>query len=185
MDPERWVDAHADALFRYALARLPGRADAEDAVQETLLAALRSQRAFRGDSAERTWLTGILKHKIVDMLRAAARRQPGESLDDSDAEPDLFLTNERWKRPPAKFAIDEQDLVEKEEFWQQFARCMEGLPPRQARVLVLHYLDDSDPESTCKQLEVTTTNLWVLLHRARLRMRACLETNWFHAGDTT
>lgn len=165
------------------MARLPGRADAEDAVQETLLAALRSQRTFRGDSAERTWLTGILKHKVVDMMRAAGRREPTASIDDSDAEPDLFRANDRWKRPPASFAIDEQDLVEKEEFWQQVESCMEDMPPRQARVLVLHYLDDSEPETTCKQLEVTTTNLWVLLHRARLRLRACLEASWFHAGD--
>jgi RNA polymerase sigma-70 factor (ECF subfamily) len=178
--PERWFDAHAEPLFRYAMARLRRRADAEDAVQETLLAALRSSREFRGDSTERTWLIGILNHKVVDQIRAAERR---EGMTDLDADAEFFAANDRWKRPPAALVIDDVDLVENEEFWQQVDRCLDGLPARQARAFSLYSIEDHEPEAACKQLGVSTTNLWVLLHRARLRLRACLEVNWFHAGD--
>lgn len=174
--PEQWVGAHADALFRYAAARLRSSTDAEDAVQETLLAALASARAFRGDSAERTWLIGILKHKVADQLRAAERRPEAEDIDDCA---DLFTKAGRWRQPPAALTYDEEDLIENEDFWAQFSRCRDGLPPRQARVFVLHVLEESEPDETCKQLGISTTNLWVLLHRARLKLRACLEANWF------
>lgn len=182
MDPEQWVAAHADALFHYAVGRLPDRADAEDAVQETFLAALRSQHSFRGDSAERTWLTAILKHKVVDTLRRSARRGPSTPVDDSDAEAEMFRSNGRWRCPPANFAVDEQDLLDRSEFWQHFESCVGLLPAKQARALMLHYVDGNDPSATCRQLGVTQNNLWVLLHRARLHLRANLEANWFCAG---
>ena len=179
--PERWVEAHADGLYRYAAARLPRPADAEDAVQETLLAALGSARTFRGDSAERTWLIGILKHKVADQLRAVERRPEVEDIDDIDDCADLFTKAGRWRQPPAALTYDEDDLLENEDFWAQFHRCRDGLPPRQARVFVLQVLEESEPDETCKQLGISTTNLWVLLHRARLKLRDCLEANWFRS----
>lgn len=178
--PDRWFEAHADALFRYAVTRLQRPADAEDAVQETLLAALRSSRSFRGDSSERTWLIGILRHKIADQFRAAERREGMEDLDDID---EFFDARGRWRQRPGALAIDREDLVENAEFWQQMERCLQGLPPRQARAFTLHSLEENNPGETCKQLGISTTNLWVLLHRARLRLRACLEANWFDAGE--
>lgn len=181
--PERWLEAHADALYRYAATRLPRPADAEDAVQDTLLAALGSARSFRGDSAERTWLIGILKHKVADQLRVAERRSSSKETEEEDVDDceDLFTKAGRWRQPPAALAYDEQDLLENEEFWTQFRRCQDGLPPRQARVFALHTLGENEPEETCKLLDISTTNLWVLLHRARLKLRACLEANWFRS----
>lgn len=176
--PERWCAAHGDALFRYATARLRRHADAEDAVQETLLAALSSARSFRGDSTERTWLIGILNHKIADQLRTAARRPEMEDVDDCE---EMFTRGGRWRQPPAALTYNEDDLLENSDFWQQVRRCCDGLPPRQAQVFALHFLQENEPEETCKQMDISTTNLWVLLHRARLKLRACLEANWFRS----
>lgn len=181
--PERWVEAHADALYRYAATRLPRPADAEDAVQDTLLAALGSARAFRGDSAERTWLIGILKHKVADQLRAVERRPAIQDLgaEHPDDGGDLFTKAGRWRQPPAALSYDEADLLENDDFWTQFRRCRDGLPSRQARAFALHTEEEREPDETCKQLGISTTNLWVLLHRARLKLRACLEANWFRS----
>ncbi len=177
-DPDRWVDAHADRLFRYALTRLRRREDAEDAVQETLLAALQARRDFRGDSAELTWLTGILRHKIVDRIRLAVRAEANTSL--SDGEEALWSGSmQHWVNPPKFWSGDPAHLCEDEEFWQQVRNCFGALPERQAQVFALRTFDGLEAEDICKQTGVTATNLWVLLHRARLRLRACLEQSWF------
>lgn len=177
--PDAWVDAHADVLFRYALTRLRRRQDAEDAVQETLLAALRGRQSFRGDSAERTWLVGILRHKIVDRIRAAAR-DDGERLAD-DGEEGAFDSGlfQHWRRPPGRWLGDPAQLSEDNEFWMAVRHCFGSLPERQAHVFALRTFDQLEAEEICKQTGITATNLWVLLHRARLRLRACLEGNWF------
>lgn len=174
--PELWVEAHADTLYRYAAARLRQQADAEDAVQETLLAALASARTFRGDSTEQTWLIGILKHKIADRLRTAQRSSRVEDIDDCE---EMFTSGGHWRRPPAALVYDEVDLLQNEDFWLQVQRCRDKLPPRQDRVFTLYALQESEPEEICKQLGISMTNLWVLLHRARLKLRACLEATWF------
>lgn len=178
--PERWLAAHADALFRFAVTRLQRPGDAEDAVQETLLAALGSSRSFRGDSAERTWLIGILRHKIADHFRAIERREAMQDVDDLD---ELFDARGRWRQRPGALDLDREDLVENAEFWQQLERCLQGLPPRQARAFTLHSVEENNPTETCKHLGISATNLWVLLHRARLRLRGCLEANWLDAGE--
>lgn len=177
-NPDQWVDAYADSLFRYALTRLRQRADAEDVVQETLLAALRAHRTFRGDSAERTWLIGILRHKIVDRIRIAAREMLFEPLPINDGE-DWGSSKNRWPHPPKSWSGDPARLSENVEFWQQVRNCFSALPALQAQVFALRTFDDLSADDICKQVGVTATNLWVLLHRARLRLRACLESSWF------
>jgi len=178
-NPDQWVDAHADSLFRYALTRLRQRADAEDAVQETLLAALQAQRSFRGDSAERTWLLGILRHKIVDRIRIAVRAGDVDPLPvDHDSE-HWNASNDHWIRPPQAWSGDPAALSENAEFWQQVRACFGALPERQAQVFALRTFDGLEAEEICKQIGISPTNLWVLLHRARTRLRACLESSWF------
>jgi len=182
-DPNQWVDTHADNLFRYALTRLRRREDAEDAVQETLLAALQAQRAFRGDSAELTWLMGILRHKIVDRIRLTARDStlealPAEELDEWHG---IF---DHWRSPPKSWSGDPAKLSEDAEFWQQVRKCFAALPERQAQIFALRTFDELEAEDICKQTGVSATNLWVLLHRARLRLRACLEETWFTPEST-
>lgn len=177
---ETWVDAHGDALYRYAMARLAQATDAEDLVQETLLAAIEAASNFRGDSAERTWLIGILRHKIADLRRFQEKSAALFAVDE-DEDDDSFTDSGRWRVPPKPFAIDEHDLLERDEFWEQFRRCRAGLPTRQAEVFRLCECDEEEPELVCKQLGVSRTNLWVLLHRARLKLRACLEATWFRS----
>jgi RNA polymerase sigma-70 factor (ECF subfamily) len=183
MDGDAWVDAHADALFRYALTRLRRREDAEDAVQETLLAALTAKRAFRGDSSERTWLIGILRHKIVDRIRADSRSPVvGDPGQDQDWHPETGS----WLRPPQGWEGDPGQLSETVDFWERVRACFAGLPDRQAQAFALRVMDDLPADEVCKQLGITPTNLWVMLHRARIRLRDCLERTWFApAGESS
>ncbi len=176
MDGDAWVDAHADALFRYALTRLRRREDAEDAVQETLLAALTAKRDFRGDSSERTWLIGILRHKIVDRIRADARTPV---VAESDEAMDWCGETGNWLHPPKAWQGDPGRLAEDGEFWERVRACFAGLPDRQAQAFALRVMDDLPADEVCKQLDITPTNLWVMLHRARTRLRDCLERTWF------
>ncbi len=177
-NPHQWVDAYADVLFRYAQVRLRRREDAEDALQETFLAALQAQRTFRGDSAELTWLMGILRHKIVDQIRVSARNAAQVAIPAGDLD-EWFGTNNRWLHPPKSWSADPSQLADDDEFWQQVRKCFEALPRRQAQVFALRTFDDISSEHICKQTGISATNLWVLLHRARLRLRACLEASWF------
>jgi len=180
LDPEKWLSEHGDVLYRYALARLGDAHAAEDAVQETLVAALQAHAAFRGDSAERTWLVGILRHKLIDHLRKRCRDLPLTAEAEGDAVVDhLFQADGHWRTPPAAWNADPAQLSENREFWEIFARCREALPTRQAAMFTLRMLEDADPESLCQEFGISTTNLWVLLHRARTRLRVCLEEHWF------
>jgi RNA polymerase sigma-70 factor (ECF subfamily) len=182
--PERWLDEHGDALFRYAYMRLRDRDAAEDAVQETLVAALTARKNFAGNSAERTWLIGILKHKLADHWRRVARTVTVDTLPDAD-DPDELLerffdpaNRDHWRvRPPAW--SDPDAALEDKQFWGVLAECLAALPPAQARAFSLCEFDGLEGAQACKVLGVAPTNLWVMLHRARLRLRHCLEHNWF------
>jgi len=182
-NPNEWVDMHADRLFRYALTRLRRRQDAEDAVQETLLAALQAHKTFRGDSTERTWLMGILRNKIVDRLRLVTRDSAIEALPVGEMDEWCGKTD-RWLHPPKSWSGDPGKLSEDAEFWQQVGKCFGALPERQAQIFALRTFDDMEAEDICEQTGVSKTNLWVLLHRARTSLRACLEKSWFTSEST-
>lgn len=184
MDPDRWVAEHGDILFRYAMARVRETAIAEDLVQETFLAAWKGRQGFTGQSAERSWLVGILKHKIVDHIRRASReRQPfaDEPLPPTLA--DQFDGQGHWKLKegagPRPWADDAAALCQRQEFWQVLDGCLDKLPPRTAKAFILRELDGADGNEVCKVLNIAPTNFWVLLHRARMQLRHCLEQNWF------
>src|SRR3569623_1509754 len=138
-DPALWLDNHGDALYRYALLRLRDPMLAEDMVQETLLAAVEARERYAGDASERTWLLGILKHKLIDQLRK-----------------------------------------KQHEFWRIFTDCIEHLPPRLAVAWMRREFDGLDTATICQELAIgTTNNLWVMLSRARLQLRQCLDAHWF------
>lgn len=183
LDPAAWVDRHGDVLYRFALARLRNAELAENCVQETFLAALAARDTFSGRSSERTWLVGILKRKVYDHYRTTAREAPAE---DPDAElgpvPDLFDDRGRWKVGPAEWGSPDGDL-EKAEFRAVLAACMEALPGRLRESFTMREMDGLDAGELCKVLGVTETNLWVMLHRARTRLRQCLEANWFGGAE--
>jgi len=188
LDIDAMVDAHADALFRFALMRVRDRHAAEDLVQETLTAGIEKRDSFRGDSAERTWLIGILRHKLLDHLRRRGRESPASGSGDASEEADstverLFNEQGMWQSHPGQFSIDPDDLIERDEFWGALQDCVDSLPPRQGQAFSLKVVDDTASEDVCKAMGVSSTNLWVLLHRARTRLRDCLEQRWFRSKE--
>lgn len=179
-DPSGWVEAHGDALFAYCLQRVRDRDTAEDLVQETFLAALQGAADFRGDAAERTWLIGILRHKLVDHHRKRARERTGDAGDVADPVVDgAFDATDHFKVHPGAWAVDAGKLADDREFWAVFQACLAAMPTRLAAVFSLRVLEEAEPETVCQELDVTATNLWVMLHRARARLRTCLEERWF------
>ena len=181
---EGWVDEHGHYLFQYALPRVPDRHAAEEIVQETFLAALKGIGSFRGNSSPRTWLVALLRNKIADHYRKHSRDQETDSIDTSDPTIDAWF-DERgsWIRWPNRHEIDPADLQERTDFWLVFEKCLRALPGRMAETFALRVVDDRAPDEVCKVLAITETNLWVALHRARSRLRACLEANWFSSED--
>jgi len=184
LDPARWVDEHGDILYRYALARLRDSAAAEDMVQETFLAAMKAQERFSGRSTERTWLIGILKHKIVDYIRKASRERSYEDpdtarLSEDNVVEEYFDRKGHWKLGPSEWLSNPRKHFEQAEFREVLEKCLSQLQDRLHTVFVLRELEDMEAEEICKMLGITTTNLWVMLYRARARLRACLEKNWF------
>jgi len=178
--PSSWVDRYGDYLFRYAMLRLRDRFAAEDLVQETFLAALRSRSSFSGGSTEATWLVGILKHKIADHFRRQSREV---SLPDGDPtskpEDDPFNVAGRWATGPTDWGGNPADLFRQKEFLDHFMECLSRLSPNHANAFTLREIEGADSDEICKILNVSETNLWVILHRARMNLRRCLESRWF------
>ena len=177
-----WLAEHGDYLYRFALARLRDSHQAEDVVQETMLAALQNN-SFAGQSSPRTWLTGILKHKIIDVLRKQVREVSlGESADHGNdllERPDMdefFMEDGHWADKPQAWGKPDGELEQKQ-FFGVLQNCMEKLPKKLAAIFTLRDIEEEN-EKICKDLEITTTNAWVMLYRARMTLRKCLELNW-------
>lgn len=175
----QWLAEHGDYLYRFALARLRDPHQAEDAVQETLIAAMTSS-GFNQNSSARTWLTGILKHKIIDVFRKQARET---SLDVEDefaevaATDDFFDHRERWLGAIQDWELPDNQLEQKQ-FLNTLQQCVDKLPSKLAQIFIMRDVNEDDNEEICKVLDITTTNAWVMLYRARMNLRKCLEINW-------
>lgn len=182
-DPEKWVEMHGDALYRFALLRLRDPKLAEDAVQETLLSAFQGRNRFLGQASERSWLIGILKHKVIDYFRKISRETPIEDLSHfEDQMEGVFDENGHWKRDqtgPCEWNADPERLLERKQFWIALDRCLSKLPSRMAHVFSLREIDGVSSEQVCEVLNLTASNLWVLMHRARMQLRQCLEIHFF------
>ncbi|MDP1770207.1 MAG: sigma-70 family RNA polymerase sigma factor [Nitrospirota bacterium] len=181
-DSHSLIDVHGDFLYRFALVRVRNQDVAEDLVQETFLAALQGTFRESGPTAERRWMIGIMKHKIVDYFRRKIR-EPIQNPDQADhrAE-DVVLDDVHWKPEAAAMqAWPEQPdgLIERRQFWDALAGCMERLPPRAAQVFTLRELDELETEQICELLQLTPTNFGVILHRARKQLRDCLSSRYF------
>lgn len=178
-DPEGWVDRHGDCLYRYALLRLGTPEVAADVVQETFVEALRALSTFSGRSSERTWLVGILKHRIVDHLRRSGRRDALQNGLTASAEVQSdFDHRGRWRRPPAAWPDDPARVLETREFWDAFGRCLARVPRSLADAFLLRELDGLTSDEVQTRLGITPANLWARLHRARSLLRNCLEAGW-------
>jgi RNA polymerase sigma-70 factor (ECF subfamily) len=183
--------SHRSYLYSYALARLRVPSAAEELVQETFLAAVEGQAPFKGESKLRTWLTGILKHKIIDWHRGESRnpaRTSARSLagaEDSyeDTCDTLFDSAGNWVTPPSEWPCPEQSL-DNQRFWETIEKGLARLPSATARAFCLRELEGSSTEEICAELGITQSNCWVMLHRARLSLREYLEDNWFASSRT-
>ena len=182
-NPESWVAEHGDYLFRFAMVKLRDEHLAEDAVQETLLAALQGQQNFAGDSAERTWLVGILKHKIVDLIRKKVREptlvnvdEPMEFEQDETTEA-MFDHTGHWATPSQDWGNPDK-VLEQKRFWKILNECLKRLPPQLAMLYSLREISGMETEDICKDLNISPTNSWVMLHRARLSLKQCFELSW-------
>jgi len=189
-DPGQWLDDHGDYLFKYAVFRLRDHTAAEDVVQETFLAALKAYEKFEGRGSEKTWLVGILKHKIIDHFRKADREAPiGEGEDDGPEHREFFERTDQWVGhwnadfAPSDWNATPAELIERGDFWNVFNDCLSPLHQRVASAFTLREVDGLKSEEICEILNIKVNNLWVMLHRARLHLRNCLELNWFRQGD--
>lgn len=171
--PEVWVDRYGDYLYRFAYVRLGNREVAEDVVQETLMAAIQSWRNFEGRSTVRTWLVSILKRKIIDNIRKVSSRRLAsvtaeEALEGFNG---LGLWNvilKDWARKP-------DELLEQQRFMDALRECVAGLPERSRSVLTMATVDGMEGSEICEIMKISKENLWVLIHRARMALRKCVE----------
>ena len=169
------VERERPYLLRYAALQLRDAAAAEDAVQETLLAALAGESGFGERASLRTWLTGILKHKIIDTIRRASREAPAASEDEFEA---LFDERGHWIEMPAAWA-DPGASLEQKGFFAALEACLKRLPEKTARSFMMREHLGLETDEICKELAITPTHCWVLLYRARMALRECLTKEWF------
>jgi len=171
-------------LYSFALYRLQDETISQDLVQETFAAALKSKAGFKGKSSEKTWLTGILKHKIIDFLRRKYRETVfEENIPDTWTGGDHFDSKGQWINGPAKWMSDPEQLLKQKSFLNIIKKCLFELPKRQARALALREIEGDSTQTICKVLNITSTNCWVILHRARSLMRKCIETRWLEKRE--
>ena len=179
VDPQNWVDRYGDYLFRYAKSRLRDTNSAEEVVQETFLAGVRYAEQFSGRGTEQAWLLGILKRKIIDFVRRRVKQnRAGAYEDEHDPSAQLFDAMGNWKPGAIKWAADPGQKLEMDELWGVVRDCLKTLPQGQADVFVLSVLEEMESDRICEELEITPSNLWVRMHRARLGLAACVGNRW-------
>ena len=185
-DPERWVDEYGDYLFKHALVRLRDPGKAEDMVQETFLVALKAGSTFAGRASAKSWLLGILKNKIYDYYRTAGRETSFTDLEFySDEESDRFVADGLFQGGwihdlgPIEWSTEPGASLDKEVFWKTFHNCTSKMPRKIVAAFTLRELDGVESKQICSILSISERNLWVMLHRARMALRRCLEINWF------
>lgn len=180
INSDAWVDQYGDALFHFALARVNKREIAEDLVQDTFLAAVKSQERFKGQSSEKTWLFGILKHKIIDHYRKNKSTVYAQELGHDPDNLDVFFNaKEGWQIRPEHWSANPGKSQEVKEAFDHFYRCLADLPQRTADVFVYREIDGLGTEEICNRFDITPANCWVILYRARMLLRKCLESVGF------
>lgn len=178
-DPHKWPELYGDMLYQHALPRINDSVLAEDLVQETFLSALKGLDGYKGEASEKNWLFTILKNKIIDHYRKKATEQPVVTMPDLQIVDEWFNEEGAWaenSKPKDWQAAD--DPVEKKEFQKVINWCKDHLKALQQHVFTLKYMEDLDSDEICKLLNISSSNYWVLIHRARLQMRDCVEKNW-------
>jgi RNA polymerase sigma-70 factor (TIGR02943 family) len=181
LNPHKWVKTYADYLYAFAIVRVSDEELAKDLVQETFLAALQRAAAFEGKSTERTWLTAILKNKIIDVYRKKSSGLKQVEMTGNEPQEGFFNTDDgHWKQEhwPQTFGIEEYDPLHNKEFNLVLQLCMQKLPALWLSVFTMKHMDDATSENICSELKISPNNFWVIIHRAKLNLRACLQKNW-------
>lgn len=180
LQPQKWIDNYADALYAYTVARVSDTGLAEDIVQDTFLSAWKNKDTFKGEASEKSWLFTICKNKIIDHYRKKANSPVQYAEADTS---DIYFDNdEHWTREdkPEDWHIDYNQTIESKEFYDILEYCKKKLQELQQSVFVMKYMEELDSEKICKVLGITPSNYWVLMHRAKLQLRSCLEKNWIN-----
>jgi RNA polymerase sigma-70 factor (ECF subfamily) len=182
LKPENWVDTYTDYLYSLAYLKTSSREDAEDLVQETFLSAFRAREGFRGDSSEKTWLTSILKNKLVDYYRKKNSEKPIEAyIQETEKSFNAAVFDEgnfgRFKTliRPNYFSKSGEDYLLSDEFQRFLEDCILKLPAKLRSVFVAKYIQDEESDHICKEHNITSSNYWVVIHRSKILLRACLE----------
>ncbi|HFX17613.1 MAG TPA: sigma-70 family RNA polymerase sigma factor [Flavobacteriales bacterium] len=178
LDPEQWLSNYGDYLFTYARLKLPSKEAAEDVVQETFLSAFKSVSNFKGKSSEKTWLVSILKRRIVDFYRKEAQKQERNisSYQLPFQKEGLFENHWIEQRAPKNWDTDKQ--LHFDEFHRILQYCLSLLPPKHRLVFMMKILDECDSDEVCAEVNISASNLWTIMHRARLQVRECVENKW-------
>ncbi|MFD2518164.1 sigma-70 family RNA polymerase sigma factor [Salinimicrobium flavum] len=178
LEPEKWVDRYADYLFNYTIVRVNDRDVANDIISETFLAGLGSMKNFKGEASERTWLISILKRKIVDYYRKINSNKGKAEVKISSPDGE---TEGEWLEEKVADLSDKsaEDIMENEELGLAILECMDQLPEKQAVIFKKKTIEGLDTETICNEFNITPSNLWVIIHRARTSLAKCLEKNWF------
>ncbi|WP_410007036.1 sigma-70 family RNA polymerase sigma factor [Aequorivita nionensis] len=179
LNPDQWVDNYADYLYNYTIVRVNDHIVAQDLISETFLAGLKSKKNFKGEASERTWLISILKRKIIDYYRKINSKKGKAEVHiayrDEDSEGD-------WLEENAADPFDKtaEDTMENKELGLAILECLDKLPQKQATIFKKKTIENFDTEAICKEYNITPSNLWVIIHRARKTLAECLEKNWFN-----
>lgn len=177
LHPNQWIELYSDYLFNYTISRVNDREIAKDIIQDTFFAGLKSMKNFKGEASERTWLISILKRKIVDYYRrinskkgqAEIRMQYNTDENEGD-----------WleERIPDENDLNAEERIENSELGDALYNCLDQLTEKQATVFKMKTILNYDTETICNELNITASNLWVIIHRARIAMAECMEKNW-------
>lgn len=175
-----WVKEYGDMLYRFAYVRVNDRIVAEDLVQDTFVSALKGYDSFEQRSSEKSWLFSILKHKIIDYYRAKGRNQV-DTIESEDVIDSLFDNSGHWKSdvPFVSWKTTPEEDFQNDEFRGILQKCVAHLSDVQKKVFSFRDLDGLSGEDICKLLDISSSNLWVITHRARHALRDCLTKNWF------
>ncbi len=182
INPEEWVNNYGDYLYNYAYTRVSSKETAEDLVQETFISGLKSVSSFRGDSTALTWLMSILKRKIIDYYRKKSNKKEHNLSSFSSPFQDEEGIKGHWilERAPKDWQRESNSPLREEEFNRIMEICLAGLPAKWRGVFVLKVMEELETSEVCKEMGCTSSNLWVILHRARLKLRECIENNWLN-----
>ncbi len=179
LNPDKWIDLHSDYMFNYTISRVSNHDLAKDLVQETFLSSLKAMANYKGLASERTWLISILKRKIIDHYRKSNSIKGQAEVRMSFYEDGKNKGKWIEERAPSTWD-DAEAQIENEELKSALDLCIDNLPEKYKSVFILKTIDNYETEEICNELDISSSNLWVIIHRARIQLRECLEGNWFN-----